>query len=178
LLLLTACTTPSTFDEWTRNASRGDLLPARAVTLEGSTPNVVAHVTIRHMPHLADVAGGLPIVVPPERPIAGKPWTLAFTTRPTAPFPSAPVALFVSFRPPSAAKPIPNARGGMLQVPPDLVFKPGQVDWLTQEGGTVRLDITFQPAHIGTRIWCQLVVKDEVAGVLTSPVVAMTVGSR
>lgn len=179
LLLLTACAAPSAFDGLTRSATTGLLIPdtgTRAVTLARET---TAHVAIRHMPYLADVAGGLPIVIPPAtRPIAGQPFTIAWTTRPSAPFPAAPVALFVSFTPPGDAKPIPNARGGMLQVPPQLVFKPGQVDWLTQEGGTVRLDYTFQPRDVGARIWCQLVVKDAVAGVLTSPVVALTVGDR
>lgn len=179
LPLLAACVARADFDELTRGATAGELLPAtRAATLEDEDrPEVVAHVAIRHAPHLADVPGGLPVVIPPSRPIVNRPWTLAFTTRPTAPYPDQPAALFVSFTEPGDAWAIPNGRGGMLQVPPSsLRFKPGQVDWLTQQNGRVRLDITFGEQHAGLRIWCQLVVKDPVAGVLVSPMVAVTVG--
>lgn len=180
MLAVAACSfPPPSFEDMTRTTNTGGLIPedaVRAVAL--SDGPVYGKAVVRHMPRLAGVAGGLPIVVPPGRPIAGGPFTLAWTTRPSAPFPDVPVALFVSFREPGGAHPIPHARGGMLQVPPDMVFKPGEVSWLTQSGGTVRADLTFSGPHVGTSLWCQLVVKHPVAGVLTSPVVALTVGNR
>jgi len=182
MLAVAACSSsPPLFDEMVGTGNTGGLVPdsaTRAVTL--SAGPVPGRAVVRHMPQLASVAAGLPLVVPPQIPTVGEPFTLAFTTRPTAPFPDVSTALLVSFEPPGDAHAIPGARGGMLQVPlnPKLTFRPGDVDWLTQAGGVVRLDLTFAEQHAGLRIWCQLLVKDAVAGVLTSPVVALTVRKR
>jgi len=155
--------------------------PATGSLDDSAVPDVVATTRIVRPPSLTGVAGGLPIVLPINtRPLAGAPFTLGWTTRPTAPFPNPRTALLVTLAQPPAPSLIQGGRGGMLQVPPDLVFVPGTVPWLTQNNGTVRLDITFIPQLVGLKVWMQLAVSDArvPAGLTVTPMVALVVGNR
>lgn len=180
-----ACsTTPSYFDTLTQTPTNTFLSdqPLHAAMLDAQ-PDRYASAIVRYPTSLANVEGGLPIVVPPtSRPIGDKPFTLGWTTRPTAPpdFPSARVALLATLKPPPPAQPIPGGRGGMLQVPPDYVFMPDQVPWLFRDGGRVRFDMTFLRQLAGLRVWVQLIVEDHrtPAGVTVAPMVELTVGTK
>lgn len=173
---------PDYFDTLTNNSTDHflDSSTLRAVTLDGAAVDQWASAIVRYPNSLANVHGGLPIVTLRERPIAGKPFSIGWTTRPTAPFPNYRTALLVTLKPPPAAQPLPGGRGGMLMVPPDYVFKAGQVPWLTQDSGNVRFDMTFIPALAGLRVWLQLVVADSrvPSGATVSPMVELVVGTK
>lgn len=142
-------------------------------------PVTFAHAAVRWAPGLADVAGGLPIVSHIERPVAGKPWVAAWTTRPSAPFPESKVVVIASQRRAEAAE-LPGSRGAYLQVRPDHVIAAAPGSILTSEGGIIRLDLTFPPTAVGSRWFLQLLVRDARTpiGVTVSPMLELTVGNR
>lgn len=128
-----------------------------AATLADAPPRY-AIATVRHL-------GGMPLVNYDERPIAGRPWTAVFTTRPTAPYPALPMRLVVSLTPPGAEQPVQQT------------FLPGQAG-VTQQGGKLFLDVTFPAQWVGLRLWMQAVVSDRrsLNGELVTPVLEVVVG--
>lgn len=148
---------------------------------------------VRPMPTLADVRGGLPIVMTPgTRPVVGRSWVVDWLTRPVAPRPDRRCALLVTLKPPGQPKPIPGAGGSMLQVPPDFVLVPERVQTVDTQArphrffelvqdpdGHVRLRVVWPRSLDGLDLWCQLVVEDRrvAAGCVTTPVVEVHVGS-
>ena len=179
-----ACGTTKTFlDDVAEQASTDNpFQQTHAAMLDGAEEQVVySRATITHTNQLADVLGGLPIVVPPDtRPMVGVPFTVGWTTRPTASFPNRRTALVVSLRPPPEPALIPGGGGGTLMLHPDFVFEPNKVPWLTQYDGEVRLDFTFAQGLLGLRIWMQLLVDDDrVPGrAIGTPLLVLTVGNR
>ena len=162
------------------DASGGDLAAA-AVTMEGdAAPVVWAKAVVERAPGLAKVRGGLPLVARIKGlPVAGRPWTVAWTTRTSAPLPRVPVALLVSSRRVAPAL-LPNTNGAWLQVLPSFVVTPQSGGALTQDGGTIRLDMTWPAGAVGTEWFMQLLVQDRrvPGGVTVTPAVAITVGNR
>lgn len=157
--------------------------PLRQLT--GSVDAVVqsgvwAKAVVRHAPQLADVAGGLPIVSRIiGRPIAGEPFTIAWTTRPSPPLVDANVVLLASQRKADPAV-LDGASGGMLMVHPDLIIAPQASSLFTLQQGVARFDVMFPPAAVGSHWFVQAVVADARvdAGVTFAPVVELTVGDR
>jgi len=173
----------SYFDQLAANATEDFALAlpmqVSAAALLRSRPAAI----IRYPNSIAKVSGGLPIVVPPEAgPVAGQPFRLGWTTRPTARFPYARTALLASTNKPPVEPPeIPGGLGAVLQVPPDYVLVPGVAPWLTShEDGHLELNITFVPELAGLRLWVQLVVEDArtPAGVTVTPMVELVVGAQ
>ena len=89
-----------------------------------------------------------------------------WTTRPTAPYPAAPMRLIVSLTPPGHPQPITQT------------FLPGQGGGVTQQGGKLYLDVTWPTQWIGLRLWLQAVVTDRrsLTGELATPVLELVVG--
>jgi len=174
---------PSYFEQLAAKASADfpPLVALRASLVAPLRPRPAA--IIRYPDSIANVPGGLPIVVPPRAgPVAGQPFRLGWTTRPTASFPYARTVLLATTTKPTA-KPaaIPGGAGAVLQVPPDYVLVTGSAPWLTShEDGHVELGITFVPALAGLRLWVQLVVEDArtPAGVTVAPMVELVVGAQ
>jgi hypothetical protein len=171
---------PSYFDTVTANPTTSFIESPSAAMLEDAVTTAKARATIRYPTSLANVGGGLPLVVPPASlPVVGRPFTVGWTTRPSAGFPNSRTALLATLQPPPAPSLIPNGGGGMLMVPPDYVIIPGSVPWLTQDAGRVRFDITLLPQLAGLRMWMQLLVADArvPAGVTVSPMLELVFGS-
>lgn len=151
-----------------------------------------AHV--HHMPKLADVSGGLPIMQQPQsRPVAGRTWRAAWLTSYVEPRPDRQTALLVSLRPPGDPQPILGAGGAMMQVPPDYVLVPARVtdadlgdrpvvpfEFVQNERGQVLLRIIWPDMLRGATIWCQLLVADDrvPAGCVSTPMLEIHVGAR
>jgi len=171
LLFLAACSTGDSEPATLAPAQLDDAI---------APASLVGRATVRHAPQLANVPGGLPLVIPDGRPIVGRPWRCVWTTRPTASFPDHRTALLISFSPPPEPQPIPLGRGGMLMVDlrPDLTVQPKAGTYLTQHEGVVEASVTFPPHLVGLQIWMQLVVEDPRTGVTTSPMLHVVVGNR
>jgi len=183
--LVTSCCmsapTPSPFDMLAKSHQPFlDMIPVppQAATLEDAAQPVVHGMAIvRHARQLANVPGGLPLIVIKNRPVAGIPWRVGFTTRPTDPV-NAEVALLVTFTPPPEPAPIPNGRGGMLMVPLKQSIRPAPNSVLTQYRGDIEANITFRPEHVGVEMWAQMIVRDPRSGVTVSPMLHIRVGNR
>lgn len=161
-------------------------------------PDRYATVNVHHMPQLASVDGGLPVLLPPtQRPRAGARFVLRWLTRvvpdSSGQRPNLPVALLVSLKQPSAAQAIPGAQGAMLQVPPHYVLVPetmrGQAqqasvplpfEFVQDGAGGITLAMQVPPQLNGLRVWCQLLVADArvAAGCVSTPMVELLVGSK
>ena len=181
-----SCATPQKAPDMFRDIIReaAPWAPNMGATVEAMTldsaPVVWAKAVVERAPGLARVRGGLPIVADIRgRPVAGKPWSIGWTTRPSGPLPRVPVALIVSAR---RSEPglLPNTNGAWLQVIPQFVITPQPGGFLTQDGGNVRLDMTWPAGAVGTEWFLQLLVQDRrvPGGVTVTPAVAITVGNR
>ena len=183
LCLLVGCSVPPEFPQG--NTELGALLPPAlqwgdlaGATLEGGpTVDVWGRATVTHAPSVANIPGGLPMVIVGERPIINKPWRVGWTTRPSGPFIDQEVALLVTMEPPPEPELIPNGRGGMLMVPLNHVVQPRPGSMFTQTGGHAELNVTFPPHLAGLRLWIQLIMKDPRPGVLVSPLLVVVVGN-
>lgn len=148
-------------------------------------PVAWAEARIVYPPQLSDVAGGLPLLVPPKmRPIVGRQFIAVFTTRPTGPFKDHQTALLVSRERVEPAE-LAGTNGGMLMVKPDLVFTPDTEgpflnSFLTQRMGKVAVNITFAPGQEGATFYAQLLVRDPRTPlqVTLSPMLKLVVGNR
>lgn len=191
--------TPTVFDDLTSAAVHQEdvspLLALRFMKAAQDQPSQPATVHVRHMPELASVKGGLPIVgKPTTRPIPGEPFVLHWMTRAVPPRPNLSTALLISLDEPEAAQPIPGARGSMLQVPPDFVLIPDRVGsfdddngglagpfrFVQDSHGAVVLQMTWPSQLAGITVWCQLLVEDNrvAAGCVSTPMVVVRVGSQ
>jgi hypothetical protein len=172
LLLLTACQTAPPRDDLDQ------ILSAAAELAQPAVVDIWGKAKIHYPPSLAEIPGGLPMVVPPQRPIVGVPWACGFTTRPTAPFVSDGAALLMTFAPPPSPQIIPNGAGGMLMVPITTLVRPRPGTALTMDDGTLELRYTFPASLAGLRVWMQMIVKDPRSGVTVSPMLEILVGTK
>jgi RNA polymerase sigma factor (sigma-70 family) len=196
LLTLSACAAPpQVLDELTEQAITEQGRPAaalRAMSEASYAPQQRASVHIRHMPSLADVRGGLPIVLPPKHlPVAGREFELIWLTRPAPDIegkrPGLSCALLLSLTEPGQPRLIPGASGAMLQVPPHYIFVPQQVEKASATGaafqgsedGIIVLRLTLPSSLAGVSAWCQLLVADSrvPAGCVSTPTVELHIGS-
>lgn len=135
--------------------------PLKAAVLDGERDIPTAAIaTTRYL-------GGNPSVRYDSRPIAGVPWSVVFTTKPTAPYPEAPMRLLISLTPPGHEAPVV------------ATFHPGDPG-VTQQGGKLWLDVTWPPQWIGLRLWLQAVMTDErsLTGETATPVLEVTIGEQ
>lgn len=135
--------------------------PLKAAVLEDERAIAISAVaTTRHL-------GGNPSVRYDSRPIAGVPWSVVFTTKPTPPYPDAPMRLLISLTPPGHESPVV------------ATFRAGDPG-ITQQGGKLWLDVTFPPQWVGLRLWLQAVVTDprSLTGEVATPVLEITIGER
>jgi hypothetical protein len=190
VLLLAACVAPVPADAFDEIVSRGGPWPefgVSAAVLDGAgAADVWAKAVVRQPPGLSLVKGGLPVVSSLDRPVTGRPWTMAWTTRPTAAinsdnvrFPTQVVALIAS-QAPTAPGEIPNTYGAWLQVRPQFVIHPSTGGFFTSAGGVSRVDITWPHAAAGSTWFLQLLVRDPrtPAGLVVSPAVELIIGNK
>jgi hypothetical protein len=178
-LLMASCTT--SFMDGLPEA--GSLTLPATIQDDASPAVLYGHAKVHYAPSIAQVAGGLPIVIVSTRPVAGQPFRAGFTTRPTAPLVHSPTAMLLTFTKPGEPVLIPGGLGGMLMVPiipSTTIVVPTNGTPVTQFGGEVEISITFPASLVGLRMWTQLLVADTrtPAGLTVSPMLEMVVGSR
>ena len=167
------------------SSSQGIDTLGKAALLPDSPSVHWAQAKIVYPPQIANVEGGLPLLVPPAtRPIVGRQFIAVFTTRPTGPFMDHQTALLVSRERVEPAE-LAGANGAMLMVKPDLVFTPNRDraflnGFLTQEDGKVAVNITFAPGQEGATFYAQLLVRDPRTPLqlTVSPMLKLVVGNR
>lgn len=151
-------------------------------------------VHVHHMPEVADLDGGLPIMQRPiVRPIVNRPWTMAWVTNYVEPRPDVQTALLVSLKPPGDPQPIYGSNGSMLQVPPNYVLVPKRVEdeelgdrppvpfeFVQNQQGVVMLRVRWPEVLVGMTVWCQLLVADDrvPAGCVSTPMLEIHVGEH
>lgn len=164
-----------------------------ALLLEAPSPPKppIAQIRLRWPTSFADVEGGLPGVFDwQHRPVVGTRTGIKWTTNWAPPRPNVNTALLVTLREPPQAQPIPGGRGGMLQVPPDIVLTPRRprevesdgmlaVQFDQDEDGVIALWVNWPRAWLGLRVWCQLLVEDArvPAGCVPTPMIEMVIGT-
>lgn len=134
------------------------------------------------VPPFAEGGPGVPYLVVDGMPMAGQPFRVQWSTKPTSPddMPGWPAMLFVSFE---RIAPLPldalGAPGCHLQVNPDFIMVPSVGSILTQQAGRVNLDWTPGSSLIGQDFFSQLLViapGANGAGLLLSPALHVTIG--
>lgn len=150
-----------------------------ALRAAGLVPTDVWPAAAVRRTSLAQVAGGLPVVLFDELPVVGRPWEVTWLTEALRPRSNAPTALIASQRRVDGG-PLPNGRGEILQVAPDLIIVPREGTWLTQFSGIVRLEVTWPEWAAGSHWFCQLLLADprSPSGVMVSPMLEFTIGNR
>ena len=144
-----------------------------------------AHAQFRYPPS-ACVSNhtGAPVGLIQGRPIVGFGFSVAWFTVPTSPpAPPAPEIMFLMVSPVAAPEPEPLDRFGMpgcwLQVPPDNIVFPAPGTGVTQDGGTLTLNMPVLPHMTGLHLFVQCGILDPLAnygGALVSPVLELTFG--
>lgn len=187
---------PQVLDDLTKRAVTEETRPAavlRAMSEASYAVGQPASVHVRHMPDLADVDGGLPVVMIPDRlPVAGRTFQLVWASRAVPDVrgkrPSPSCALVATLTQPGPPAYIPGARGAMLQVRPDFVFVPQRVEQASVAGpafqqtadGIVLLRFDVPPSFDGITAWCQLLLADDrvPAGCVSTPMIELHFGSK
>lgn len=159
-------------------------LPPPALRAATLTSTAVTGVAVVHQPKTTcQVAGGGPVVLPVGRPIAGQPFRVQWSTKPTVP-PEPPARdtwLLWSQRPATPAKLDQWGYSDCwLMVNPDNAMAPQPGTILTREGGRTFLDWTPPIWSAGQQLWLQLILVEPNAPgrFVLSPALELVVGSQ